>query len=1217
MEGTAKKQRRKLLFGFILFGVLPAMLLFATAGIAFAQGDPTTASLRGVITDSSGAQVVQATVTLKSAEKGVTRHFTTNTDGGYSFQQLPSSTYVLSVDAKGFKGYTQKGITLNPGQSASQDVVLSIGSQQEQVEVTAEAPLLNTQDANVSADIEAKQLVELPLDLRNVFGLVTLNSSVSTTSVSQGLLGGGGGAENGGADQGAAFFNFGGGFFGTSAFLLDGIWDTSSDWGANVYTPSVDAVQEFKIQNNSFTAQYGWSTGNVINVVTKSGTNKFHGSAYEFYRNSAMDANFYFANLNGQPKAAFTRNQTGASAGGPIYIPGLYKQTDKTFIFGLYEHQVAGSPILGTFSVPTTKMLGGDFSELLGTTVVGTDYLGRSIYSGQVYDPYSGREVTNGQADPVTGLTATLPAGQTTAYIRDPIPGNDVAHYGNLPGGALNTIAQKFLSYYPASKNSALSNNLVLSATEPLGSDEYLVRVDHNLGSSSRIFGRYSYKSEFKVQAPEYWGPDNPAGPGNTRPNNRYNITAGASHVFTPTLTMNAVAGFGHWGEGSHNQSLGFKPSSLGLPTLLDAASAEFPLINIGPESTLGPTGGAENTAYRPTGSASVDFIKVSGRHELSFGFMGVESQHNSSTVYITTLNFGGAFTNGPDPDSPAANTGNGVVQALFGVLDSNGGNTGVAFDPAISKRYGGIYLQDNWKISRKLSVNLGARYEFQQAPTYRHDTSEYFDPDLVNPVGTGLAAGSFGQALKGTVQFVGPDHRGTYDTNWLNLAPRGGFTYSVTPKIVVRAGYGIFYPPSAYLSNNSTDGFSTSTSIVGEVSGARVPNPAVSLSNPWPQGLRKVTGNTLGGLEDVGYSIGADFKNRPSAYVAQYMLGVQYAFTTNDVLDLSYIGNHGIHMLASGLNEDQLDPKYLSMGTAALNSPVPNPFYGTITGSGCSLDQPQVAAYQLLLPYPQFCGVTQSDAQVGTSDYNSLQATFNHRFSQGLNVLVSYTFSKFLDNVEGEAGWSYVANSGPANNYNLAAEKSVDSGDIPQALVVNYIYQLPVGKGKKYGSTFNRKTDAVLGGWEVTGISTFKNGVPVGVTGSNINSFGGNPRPDVVGSLNVANRSIKEWFNTGAFAYAAYGTFGTAPRAFSNLRGPGYQDWDIAIQKNWIFPKETRLQFRAEMFNVFNHANFYNPNQNYSGCDPNASTSCNSTFGKITASYPPRDIQIAAKFYW
>jgi hypothetical protein len=1031
------------------------------------------------------------------------------------------------------------------------------------------------------------------------------------------LLGGGGTAATGGADQNAAFFNFGGGFFGTSAFLLDGVWDTSSDWGANVYTPSVDAVQEFKIQNNSFTAQYGWSTGNVINVVTKSGTSDFHGSAYEFYRNSAMDANFYFANLNGQPKAAFTRNQLGASAGGPLYLPGLYKQKDKTFIFGLYEHQLASGPTLGNFTVPTAKMLTGDLSELLATSPEGTDYLGRPIYSGQVYDPYSGRQVTNGQVDPVTGLTATLPAGQTTAYIRDPIPGNNVAHYGKLPGGALNAIGQKFLSYYPAAKNSALSNNLVLSASVPLQSDEYLVRVDHNLGASTRIWGRYSNKREYSVQTPEYWGPNDPAGPGNTRPNNRYNITAGVSHVFTPTLTMNAVAGFGHWGEGSHNQSLGFKPSSLGLPSLLDAASAEFPLINIGSESTLGPTGGAENTAYRPTGSASVDLIDIVGHHQFSFGFMGVVSEHNSSTVYQTTLNFGGAFTNGPDPDSPAANTGNGVAQTLFGVLDANGGNTGAAFDPAISKRYGGFYLQDDWKASRKLTINLGLRYEFQQAPTYRHNTSEYFDPNLVNPIGATLAAGAFGQALKGTVVFASPDHRGVYDTKWLSLAPRGGFTYSVTPKFVLRAGYGVFYPPSAYLTNNSTDGFSTSTSIVGEVSGSRVPNSAVSLANPWPQGLRQVTGNTLGGLEDVGYSISADFKSRPSAYVQQYMAGAQYAFTTNDVLDVSYIGNHGIHMLTSGLNEDQLDPKYLSTGTTALNAPVTNPFYGTIAGSSCGLDQPQVAAFQLLLPYSQFCGVTQADAQVGMSKYNSLQATFNHRFSRGLNVLLSYTFSKFVDNVEGEAGWSYVANAGPANNYNLAAEKSVDAGDIPQALVVNYTYQLPVGRGKALGSSFNKKTDAVLGGWEVSGISTFKNGVPIGVTGNNINSFGGNPRPDVVGSLNAPHRSIMEWFNTGAFAYAKYGTWGTAPRTFSNLRGPGYQDWDIAIQKNWILLKETRLQFRAEMFNAFNHPSFYNPNQNYSGCDPNAQSSCASTFGQITATYPPRDVQMAAKFYW
>ncbi len=341
---------------FLSWPTLPGIFLFALmamgmSGRAFGQGDPTTASLRGLITDPSGARINQATVTLSSSEKGISRTTQADKEGSYSFGLLPPSIYTLTVEAKGFKGYKQTGVTLDAGQSASQDVSLTLGAQQEQVVVSAEAPLLQTSNSNISADIDQKQVVELPLNLRNIIGLTTLNSSVNNTTLSQSLYGGSA-ATNGNADQDISFLSFAGGFFGTSAYLLDGVWDTSGDWGASIYVPSVDAVQEFKIQNNSFTAQYGWSTGNVVDIVTKSGTSRFHGSGYEFYRNSAMDANLWFANHNDQPKPHFDRNQYGVSAGGPLYLPKVYQQHEKTFVFGLYERLLSATPSLSTDTVP-------------------------------------------------------------------------------------------------------------------------------------------------------------------------------------------------------------------------------------------------------------------------------------------------------------------------------------------------------------------------------------------------------------------------------------------------------------------------------------------------------------------------------------------------------------------------------------------------------------------------------------------------------------------------------------------------------------------------------------------------------------------------------------------------------------------------------------------------------------------------------------------------
>ena len=294
-------------------------------------------------------------MTVASDANGVTRAFKTDATGRYLFSQLPPGAYTLTVGAKGFEAYKQIGIALNAAESATQDVGLTVGAENQSVTITADASNLNTDNSNVASEIDAKQIVELPLNGRNIYGLLTLNSAVSNTSEGQMLLGGGSNSTDN-ADQDISFLNFNGGFFGTTAFLLDGSWDTDPEWGAVIDVPSVDAVQEFKIQTNSFTAQYGWSTGNVVNVVTKSGSNAFHGSAYEFYRNQNLDANQWFADHNGTPIAKLSRNQTGASAGGPLYIPGLYKQREKTFVFGLYEHYTVTTPTIATYTVPRLEL---------------------------------------------------------------------------------------------------------------------------------------------------------------------------------------------------------------------------------------------------------------------------------------------------------------------------------------------------------------------------------------------------------------------------------------------------------------------------------------------------------------------------------------------------------------------------------------------------------------------------------------------------------------------------------------------------------------------------------------------------------------------------------------------------------------------------------------------------------------------------------------------
>jgi hypothetical protein len=1181
------------------FLAVAAVLIGAILPVANAQTLASSASFSGSVSDSSGARVANAKVTLSSPEKGITRAFRTDVEGNFSFALLPASTYTLTVEASGFKTSKQQGITLEVGQSASQAVILTIGSS-EQIEVTAEAPLLQTDNANIGAEISSREVTELPLNLRNVFNFVQLNSSVNNLAQQQTLQGGGG---QGTADQDVSFFNFGGGYFGTTAFLLDGSWDTSTGWGGVIYVPSPDNVQEFKVQQNSFTAQYGWSTGNVINVVTKSGGNGFHGDVYDYLRNGALDANYYF-NKNKTPvvpRPNTHRNQFGVSVGGPVYLPGIYKRRDKTYFFFNYEGHRENDPTTAPLStVPIPAFRNGNFSANLGATL-GTDALGRPIRSGAIYDPYSTRAITAGQVDPVTGLTAT-----STGFIRDPIAGNDLANSIN----GIDAIGQQLVNFYPAPLGGQVAGNWSASGLAANNSDEYSGRVDHNLSDKTRLYGRFSYKKEFKDQSPAYFGSSNPAGPGQRNPNNRWSVGLGASHVFSPTFTMSINVGGMKWVEGNVMQSAGFQPSLLGLPAFIDASSAQFPVINAGPYLSIGPLAGAGTASFpRSAASGSVDFVKVRGAHTLSFGYMGVAIDENGGRIVPTTFNFTSGFTAGPDPASPTAGTGDSIASMLLGTPAS--GSTGQNVNNVARTWLHGVYLQDDWKATRKLTLNLGLRWEVQRPMTDRYDRLFTFDYSAVNP-----ACSAAGLNCTGAVRFATSGNRGQYDTSLKHFAPRIGFAYQLMPKLVMRGGYGIFFP-NQYLNSPQITGYNSLTPYVASLDGGITPCPGCSLSNAFPNGPVPITGNSLGALTNVGFSTGAVNPKRKTYYDQQWMYGFQYAPTPRDVIDITYVGNHNVHTLAGSLNLNQLDPKYFSMGSALLTQ-VANPFVGQITSSGCGLDQPLVAQGQLLRPHPEFCDINEVDAPAGSSHYNALEVNYTHRFSHGLTLLASYTFSKFIDNVGGPETWANASSNfseNIRNVYNLAAEKSVDATDIPHSFVLSYVYELPVGKGKKYGSGMNGVLNAIVGDWQTTGVATFKGGFPLTITPAvSSNPFGVGQHVNIVGDYHLPHRTPNAWFNTSAFVDAPQFDLGNAPRYFSDLRAPGYNNWDISIQKYFPVRESIRFQFRLDMFNAFNHTNFYAPST-FLGKTPFDSPP--GTFGAITQSWAPRQMQAALKLYW
>jgi hypothetical protein len=1188
------------------FAGILAMLLLAV-GEVHAQNAASAASLSGDVTDPAGALIDGAKITLTSPEHGTSWTYTTQGGGFYSFTLLPPATYTLAVEATGFKRYTQEGITLVAGQAAKQDVRLSMGAVTESIRVTAEAPLLNVDNANISSDVSAKQAQDLPLNFRSVISLAMLNSSVSNTAEQQ-VVGAPGLAQT--ADQDISFLNFGGTFFNTAAYLLDGTWDTRFDWGGVIYTPAVDDVQEFKIQTNAFTAQYGWSSGNVVNIVTKSGSNELHGDAWEFYANSNFDAKNYFNN-GAQP--AFHRSQYGGTIGGPI-------RKGKLYFFAYYEGLRQAAPETAGFTMPTSLERTGDFSERLGAQV-GTDYLGRPIYSGEIYNPFSTRQVTCGGTDPVTGHAVTCPAGATTEYIRDPISGNITTGLGVtnvIPAALMDSITKSIGAgnYWPAPQISGLQTNFTATGAAAQHSDEYSGRVDYNFSDNDRIYGRWSQKYQTKTNTPQFYGASDIAGPGLLNPNNRYSVNVGYSHVFGPTFAMNVNVGVNRHVEAATTQSFGYKASSLGLPTFIDAISPAFPEVTVQGYANLGASGGNDNYITPQTlWTESLDFTKAKGKHQLAFGFTDVWLRLDGGHWFDTTLSFQTTSTAGPDPQNQVAGTGDGLASFLLGV---GGGNTATGFNqfPATDKHFLGWYFQDDWKVTRKFTLNMGLRYEIQTAPSERANAQNYFDFTAENPISGAVGGGAF---FPGELVFSSPSNRGLYHTPHNNLAPRIGVAYQVRDKLVLRGGYGIFYVPS-YMQQGPNTGYSQATPWVTSLNNGL--NPATTLSgitvgtttypSAFPNGEVPVTGNALGELTDVGYGVTATDPHRRSPYVQQWLAGIQYSFTTNDLLDISYVGNSGTNMLATGLQWNLLPTADLSLGNA-LYSQVPNPFFGHITQSGCGLNNPTITMAQSLLPFPEYCSVYEPMPAVGQSNYNALQATYTHRWHSGLNLIVSYTFSKFLDNVQGSSGWALPGSGAfnTLNSYNLAAEKSVDATDTPHSLVVNYIYELPFGKGKPFGADWGRPVNAVLGGWQWSGIVTAKSGLPLSINAvSNNVGFGFNQRPNLVPGANPvpANQSITNWINPAAFSQPAPFTFGDAPRFLSNLRAPRYFDWDMSIQKRWNIRENKQLEFRFEMFNALNHPSFYVPNNNLGDT---------LHFGHITAAYQARTAQVAGKFYF
>jgi hypothetical protein len=1139
---------------------------FAIALLAFsAHSQRITGSLGGTVHDPTGAVVPGATVQIENTGTTATLQLMTDEAGRFMAPSLTPGEYQVTIDAKGFKRAERKGLTLDVDQTINLDLALEVGESTESVVVTAEPPLVESQSSDMGQIVSARSIDNLPLNQRNPFSLIMLTPGV-TGSVGSTFTG--------------LQFNVNGGRSGTTDVLLDGIPSAppTDDYKSLSIFPSVDAVAEFKVQTSNFSAEFGLTGGGVINVIYKSGANDVHGSAYDFLRNSDLDANSFFSNRSGVALPSFKRNQFGFSLGGPVYLPKLYNgRKYKTFFFTDYEGLRQGTASTTLTTVPTAAERTGNFSA-------DTTSAGKPI---TIYDP-TNYTVSNG------------------TYTRVAFPGNII------PTNRFDAVAKNVEQYYPlpdiTGTNGTQINNYYAAGTAPYNIDQYDLKFDQILSDKQRFSIRWSIRNPTSIPATLF--PSNIAIAQNAATNKQDALGGAVDYVYSasPTDVLEFRYGISRIVYGVSTRADGFNPTQLGFPSYLaaQANALTFPgfevsgYIGVGDGSQLSLGGlGMMSQIW------ALSNTKVFSRHTLKFG---VETRLLANDVdqmgrSTGDFSFAATLTQGPNALTASSTAGDPFASFLLG-LGSGTVTHNFKIVDTISHYWAG-YVQDDWKATDRLTLNLGLRYDLFLPRTERHNRETYLDFTDPSPL-----AGPAGLPnLKGGLAYVGVNGapRSQNPTYCTNFAPRVGFAYQLSKKLVVRVGAGLFYtdsPAEAAATINPT-GWRTDSSYVGTADGV---TPYNYLSNPFPGGsFLPVSGNSLGLLTSVGTSIAAPQRWSPTPYSENWDFDVQYELPGEWMVDAAYVASHGVDLTTTG-QDNQLPASYMSMGSQLLTT-VPNTFYGLITTSG-SLSGQTVQLRYLLAPFPQFTGVQVVNAQGATSLYNSLQLRLQKRFSQGLTLLVSYTASKMMDDASSNNTSNFNGTGTNQDAYNWRGDWSLSTADVSQRFVTSFVYSLPFGRGRRFGAHWNGFVDGVLGGWQTNGILTAQTGAPVALSASSVcQIFCSGERPNSNGqnaalSSSVVNR-LNEYFNVADFSQPAAYTFGDVSRTLPNIRNPGLVNLDFSLFKSFRLTEKVRLEFRAETFNAFNSVQFGGPNGSVSS----------SSFGVITSqANTPRQNQLALK---
>ncbi|MGH9627305.1 MAG: hypothetical protein ACRD7E_02925, partial [Bryobacteraceae bacterium] len=1045
----------------------------------------------------------------------------------------------------------QTGAELRVNQTLEVNVAMQLGEVTQVVEVTAAVTMLDTQSANRAITLDQQTVLDLPVNARNPFVLVHVNAGVIAvrTGISQATQ-----------DQNHNRFSMNGGRGQAGLTLIDGVPAAAVDWGGLIAAPSVDSVQEVNIARNQFDAQFGKSDGGVVNMITRGGSNEFHGSVFEFLRNNNLDANSWSNNRVGLPRVLFQRNQFGGSVGGPIW------RSKRLFFFTAYEGLRQGSPGTNISSVPTERQRQGDFSQTRNAN--GT--------LATIYNPFT-----------------TRPNPSGPGFIRDPFPDN------RIPSSLLNPIAQNVVSLYPAPNTTgdAFTNarNFAKTGKTVTTNDRLDLRLDWAKSEEWTVFGRLTKAWQENV-APTYFG--NGADTNFSDENPRHQVVIGVTHVASPTWIVNALVGSGRWRENQNSPSKGLNATALGFP---ESLVSQFQTLTY-PGFSMQGYASLNNRRFlnvaRETHNLQVNVTNERGAHSLKFGWISELARLNDTDFNTPSFSFTRGLTSGPVAEQASTTTGDAIASLLLGT--GSGGNAPIDAATATTAWYHGAYFQDSWRASRRLTLHLGLRWEVQPGRTERYNRFNWFDFETASPL-----AEQTGLPLRGGLVFVTPDNPGVWRTSWANFAPRVGMAFKVTDKLVLRGGYGIFYPQTG---GGGRDGFSTSTNWVSTVGDDGInPNIGSLLSNPFPNGLNQPVGSSLGLLTQVGENVSAFSYHHPLGYVQNYSLDFQYEITSGMVLELGYTGTQGRKLLfGTGQEANQLHPSHLSLG-AALDQPVENPFFGVITSG--ALSGRTVPRQRLLRPYPQFLGVGLSgDTPGASSSFNALVARYHWRMGSNLNLLTTYQWSKAIDNASEWQGWE--VSDTLRDYYNLEVDRSISAHDLPHSFVNALVYELPIGKGRKFANNMHPVADAILGGWQVSTIMRLSSGLPLAFTAPNtLSNYGFRiQRPDVADleTAAVSNPTPDRWFNTDAFTAPGRFQIGNAPRWIPNIRFGPTRHADLAILKNFRWGERWEMQFRGEMFNVTNSPQFGRAN----------TTVGNPDFGRVsgTTNIGPRNVQLGLR---